>query len=232
MFALGFYDSCIIIINRNIISDYWEILFEKEGNAWGWQPSQSSELVSSDFKSNAVSDILITGIGYGRNAVPFLKRGIKVTGIEISSSAIKIAKDKQLNINFHRGSVLDMPFDDKLYQGLFSYSLLHLFNNKERNKILQLSYDALLPSGIMYFVVVSTTTEMYGEGEKLSNDYFKLNNGLKVFFYNSKSIEKEFSDFGLVDYWLIDEPITHIQNVKPLKCYMIKCIKPSGQLKY
>lgn len=170
-------------------------------------------------------NILIPGIGYGRNTTPFVDFGITVTGIEISVSAIRLGHERQPSIKVHQGSVLDMPFDDQLHEGLYCYSLLHLFNTLERKKILHLSYNSLLPSGIMYFIVVSTQAEMYGDGNKLSNDYYELNNGLKVFFYNSESIEKEFFDFGLADYWLIDEPIKHIKNASPLRCYMIKCIK-------
>lgn len=39
-----------------------------------------------------VKNILIPGIGYGRNAQVFRENGMSVTGIEISQTAIDLAK--------------------------------------------------------------------------------------------------------------------------------------------
>ncbi|WP_406600937.1 class I SAM-dependent methyltransferase [Mangrovimonas aestuarii] len=36
------------------------------------------------------------------------------------------------HINVYCGSVVDMPFDDKPYDGIFCYALIHLLNENER----------------------------------------------------------------------------------------------------
>ncbi|MET3196097.1 hypothetical protein ABID96_003065 [Bacillus sp. OAE603] len=38
---------------------------------------------------------------------------------EISQTAIDLARDNGLDINTFHGSVTDMPFEDKLYDGIF-----------------------------------------------------------------------------------------------------------------
>jgi SAM-dependent methyltransferase len=43
-------------------------------------------------KKYGLNKILIAGFGYGRNAKVFTDNGIKVTGIEISETAIDLAK--------------------------------------------------------------------------------------------------------------------------------------------
>jgi len=58
-------------------------------------------------------NILIPGFGYGRNAQVFRANGMAVTGIEISGSAIEIArKHYGNNMTIYQGSVTDMPFDE------------------------------------------------------------------------------------------------------------------------
>lgn len=59
--------------------------------------------------------MLIPGIGYGRNAQIFRDNGMKVTGIEISGTAIEMAKKHYgSDMTIYHGSVTDMPFDDQI----------------------------------------------------------------------------------------------------------------------
>ena len=61
------------------------------------------------FLEKKVKDILIPGIGYGSNAKVFIDSGINVTGIEISKTAIDLARQNGLNISIFHGSV-NKPF--------------------------------------------------------------------------------------------------------------------------
>jgi SAM-dependent methyltransferase len=167
---------------------------------------------------------LIPGIGYGRNAKIFVENGMNVSGIEISKTAIKLAKSKnRLDINIRHGSVTDMPFENQKYDGIFCYALVHLLNHWERRKFIKECYKQLEPKGYMIFTVISKKTSMYGSGKKLSTDRFQIMNGLNVFFYDDHSIKKEFGHYGLLDFNAIDEPIKHMDNEPPLKCILIKC---------
>ena len=206
------------------MSEFWEETFKSEKMIWGQEPSNSAILIKNFFLEHKVSDILIPGIGYGRNAKVFYDNAINVTGIEISKSAIELAqKNISKNIQIHCGSVTEMPFDTNKYEGIFCYSLVHLLNKYERKKFLLNCFNQLKPNSYMLFVVVSKKATMFGEGNKISKDRFKIQNGLKVFFYDEQSIKQEFSSFGLVSYKEIDEPIKHMVNEPPLKCFLIKC---------
>ena len=48
-----------------------------------------------------------------------------------------------------------MPFDNKLYDGIFSHALLHLLNEQEREKFIEDCYNQLKPGGYMIFTTVS-----------------------------------------------------------------------------
>lgn len=203
---------------------YWETLFDK-GRIWGSEPCTSAIIIAYFFKKYGIKKVLIPGIGYARNAPPFLRKGISIVGIEISNSAIELAKESGCNSIIHRGSVLHMPFDDTKYDGIFCYSLLHLFNKYERHKIIESLYNQLVNHGYMFCVVVSTKAEMYGRGRLLSKNRYEITKDLKVFFYDNSSVISEFINFGLVEFYQFDEPIKHIKNEPHLKCYIVKCQK-------
>ena len=206
-------------------TDYWESKFKEEGTAWKFEPSDSAIMTKNLFVANNINKILIPGVGYGRNAKLFVENGFQVTGIEISKTAIKLAKENGLNFKIHHGSITSMPFDKDKYDGIFCYATLHLLNKNERRKFLNACFSQLKNNGIMAFTVVSCKSNMYGLGKKLSNDRFEISKGLNVFFYNSESLTKEFSDFGLVEYKEIDEPIKYMVGYDPLKCLYVVCKK-------
>lgn len=208
------------------MKNFWESMFEEEKTTWGFEPSDSAIFTKDFFLENNAKEILIPGIGYGRNAKIFCDSGLNVTGIEISKTAIDLAKRTNgLDIKIHKGSVTEMPFDTKTYDGIFCYALIHLLNKNERKKFLKDCFRQLKPFGHMIFTVVSKNASMYGSGRQLSKDRFEIMNGLNVFFYDFESVRKEFGKFGLIDCVEISEPIKHMDNEPPLKCLLIKCQK-------
>lgn len=77
----------------------------------------------------------------------------------------------------------------------------------------------------MIFVVISTETSIYGEGTCVSKNRYRLQNGLKVYFYNKSSINKEFEKYGIIKCLEIDEPIKYMVGEAPLKFFLIVCKK-------
>ncbi|MFC0877450.1 class I SAM-dependent methyltransferase [Saccharicrinis sp. FJH2] len=208
------------------MNDFWESMFKKEKTTWGFEPSDSAIISKDFFLEKNAKEILIPGIGYGRNARIFCENGINITGIEISKTAIDLAKStNKFNIKIHEGSVTDMPFDTSIYDGIFCYALIHLLNQNERRKFLKDCFLQLKPNGYMIFTVVSKKASMYGKGKQLSKDRFEVMKGVGVFFYDSTSVKREFGKYGLVEFSEIDEPIKHMENEPPLKCILVKCKK-------
>lgn len=206
------------------MTEYWETSFKEMQTLWGFEPSDSAILSKDIFLDYKAKEILIPGIGYGRNAKIFCDNGIKVTGIEISKTAIDLAKSKsELDIDIYHGSVTEMPFDNKIYDGIYCYALIHLLNSQERRKFIKDCFNQLKPDGYMIFTVVSKQSSMYGNGKQLSTDRFEIMKGLRVFFYDTDSIKREFEKYGLIEFSEIDEPIKHMENEPPIKCFLIKC---------
>lgn len=207
------------------MTEFWESSFIENQTMWGFEPSDSAILTKDFFLEKEVKDILIPGIGYGRNAKVFIDNGINVTGIEISKTAIELARGNGLNINIFQGSVSDMPFDNKLYDGIFCYALIHLLNQDEREKFIKACYHQLKPGGYMVFTTISKEAPMFGKGKQLGEDYFEILEGVKMFFYDSTSINQEFGKYGLIEFSEIVEPHKNIENKPPFKFIMVTCQK-------
>lgn len=207
------------------MNEYWELKFRDIDTMWGFEPADSAIQVSDFFKTIGIQSVLIPGVGYGRNAKVFIDKGINVTGIEISESAIRLAKENIIDFLIHHGSVTQMPFDKNKFDGIFCYALIHLLNKKERKQFIINSFSQLRINGFMIFVVVSKKANMYGNGRQLSNDRYEMMKGLNVYFYDLDSATKEFRDYGLIEIKEIDEPVKHMENQPPLKLLMIKCQK-------
>jgi SAM-dependent methyltransferase len=207
------------------MTEIWESSFIENQMMWGLEPSDSAILTKDFFLEKKVKDLLIPGIGYGRNAKIFTDNGIHVTGIEISKTAIELARQNELNLNIFHGSVTDMPFDNKLYDGIFCYALIHLLNNRERDKFIKDCYNQLKPNGYMIFTTISKEAPMFGKGKQLGKDYFEIMEGIKMFFYDSDSIKQEFGNYGLKEFSEIVEPHKNMENKPPFKFIMVKCQK-------
>ena len=77
----------------------------------------------------------------------------------------------------------------------------------------------------MIFTTTSKNTGLYGHGRKISKDRFEIAKGLKAYFYDADSIVKEFSDFGLVEYLDIKEPVKFMKGEEPVKLKYVICRK-------
>ncbi|MBU2913175.1 class I SAM-dependent methyltransferase [Reichenbachiella agariperforans] len=202
------------------MTEFWEENFIEKQEMWGFEPSYSAVLTKDFFINKAIKNILIPGIGYGRNAQVFKNSGIDVTGIEVSKTAIEMAKKHYgSSMNIYHGSVSDMPFDNTQYDGIFCYALIHLLDSKDREKLVQDCYHQLSEGGYMVFTVISKEAPTYGKGTRIGQDRYELHQGAKIYFYDKESIHREFDKVGLFE-------ITEISENQPF--YLIKCQKASA----
>ncbi|NDV47148.1 class I SAM-dependent methyltransferase [Paludibacter sp. 221] len=208
------------------MTEFWESSFKEKQTMWGFEPADSASMAVELFRKNRLKKVLIPGFGYGRNAKVFIDNGLDVTGIEISETAIALAhKHFGDTMKAYHGSVNDMPFDNELYDGIFCYALIHLLNARERAKLIKNCYNQLTPGGYMVFVAVSKSYPTYGKGKKISKDRFETMPGVKLFFYDTESVKKEFGKYGLTDLVEISEPVKNMENKSPLKFWFVTCKK-------
>lgn len=208
------------------MTEFWETNFKDKQEMWGWEPAGSTYACLELFQKYAFHKILIPGFGYGRNARVFTDNGFHVTGIEISETAIEIAKNHFGDqVKVYHGSVSSMPFDKELYDGIFCYALIHLLSPGERIKLIQDCYNQLRPGGYMVFVTISKQDLRYGQGKPVRKDTFEAWPGLNLFFYDENSIHSDFGNCGLVEAEIIEERLKDFKDKPAQKFWYIVCKK-------
>jgi SAM-dependent methyltransferase len=207
--------------NESEKPEFWESAFGEKKEMWGFEPAKSAVLTKDFFVQKSVTNILIPGIGYGRNAQIFKEIGITVTGIEISKTAIEMArKHYGTDMVIYHGSVTDMPFNNDLYSGIFCYALIHLLNENERKKLILDCYNQLSENGYLVFTAISKEASTYKQGKFISKDRYEIFEGAQLYFYDKNSITSEFGKYGLFE-------ITEINESQPF--FLIKCKKGTNK---
>ena len=189
------------------MTEFWEAAFNKKQLMWGLEPTASALFARDYFARMGVREVLIPGVGYGRNVKAFLEHGMSVTGIEIAETAIALARSRLgLQIPIYHGAVANMPYDSRQYDGVFCYGLIYLLDGDGREKLIRDCHRQLTPGGHMIFTVISKKAPMYGQGARLGDDWYERLPNLKMYFYDAESVQREFGPYGLVEVSELDEP--------------------------
>ncbi len=203
------------------MTEFWEHHFREKQAMWGMEPTAAAQAAAASFAARGFKKILIPGIGYGRNARPFLDLGMQVTGIEISETAITLAeKNCGSSLKIYHGSATAMPFDTEIYDGIFCHALIHLLDEAERSRLIAACYTQLAAGGTMIFTTITKVSPTYGQGTAIGKDRFEQFGGVHMFFYEPETIEEAFGSYGLND-------ITTITESLPL--YAISCNKTAAE---
>jgi len=79
--------------------------------------------------------------GAGTNTVYMARKGFKVTGLDISSQAIKYARQKArragVEMRFIVGNTLDFPFEDEEFDFIFDMGCFHHILIQDREKFIE-----------------------------------------------------------------------------------------------
>jgi ubiquinone/menaquinone biosynthesis C-methylase UbiE len=123
--------------------DTWENFYSKTPlDKIPWQKSKDDFLVrmieSQKIKSGTALDL---GCGTGMKSILLAKNDFKVTGIDISETAINYAKEnakkENANVNFFVGDVTELNFlDDKKFDVILDWACFHCVPKDERGAYL------------------------------------------------------------------------------------------------
>lgn len=189
--------------------EYWERRFIKGGKIWGDRPSNTAFYALDLFKRHNLNKILVPGAGYGRNAKLFTDANLDVVGIEVSKSAINIAKKFDPKTRFFHGSVLDMPFKDEKYDGIYCFNVLHLFLKNARILFLSKCYNQLKIGGFAFFVVFSDKERSFGKGKQVEKNTFESKPGRPVHYFSESDLRKHFRKFSVIETGTIEDTENH-----------------------
>ena len=189
--------------------EYWNKRFLDGGKIWGEKPSKTAIYALELFKRQDLHKILVPGAGYGRNTKLFTDANFEVVGIEVSESAIKIAKNFNPKTQFFQGSALEMPFDDENYDGIYCYNVLHLFLIDDRISFLKKCHKQLRPKGYAFFVVFSDKERSFGKGKRIEENTYESKPWRPVHYFTEFDLKEHFKNFTVIETGIIEDTENH-----------------------
>ncbi|MGF7056419.1 class I SAM-dependent methyltransferase [Brassicibacter mesophilus] len=207
------------------MSSYWNKRYLAEEKVWGETPSKTAKHCLNLFSKYNIEKLLIPGTGYGRNSKLFSDKGYKVTGVEISEKACEIASKYDPSTKIYNGSVLDMPYDDEIYDGIYCFNVLHLFRLKERYEFIQKCKKSIKGSGLMFFTVFSDQEKSYGKGMEVEKDTFESKPSRPVHYFTEDDLIGHFKGMSIIDTFLIEDSEEHGEegvHIHKLRCICVQ----------
>lgn len=189
--------------------EYWDRRFLDGGTIWGDTPSKTANHALELFTRYKLKKILVPGAGYGRNTKLFTDANLEVTGIEISESALNIAKSFNPKTQFFQGSVLDMPFDDEKYDGIYSCNVLHLFLKDDRISFLRKCFKQLRTKGFVYFVVFSDKERSFGKGKRIEENTYESKPWRPTHYFTEIDLKEHFKEYLVIETGIIEDEEDH-----------------------
>jgi len=189
--------------------EYWDYRYGVEGKIWGEKPSITANHALNIFRKANIQSILVPGAGYGRHTLFFSNSGFEVTGIEISSVVVNIARQFDTLSHFYVTSVLDLPFQSRKYDAIYCFNVLHLFRQNERGIFLRGCERSLKKNGLMFFTVFSEKEEDFGKGVEVERNTFESRPGRPAHYFTEDDLRQHFARYVVNDIGIMKEPEDH-----------------------
>jgi 2-polyprenyl-3-methyl-5-hydroxy-6-metoxy-1,4-benzoquinol methylase len=163
------------------MKQWYEILFSNYAKKYDEESFTRGTMGECDFLEEEIGfdktlQILDIGCGTGRHSIELTKRGYKVTGIDLSESQLKRAREKaaaeSLNINFQQADARTLSFSEEfdlaimLCEGGFP-----LMETDEMNfEILKSAAKALKPDGKYIFTTLNGLFPIFNSLQEFYNE--------------------------------------------------------------
>ncbi len=184
--------------------NYWESIYQKPLDKLPWEitsiPTELDFVLSKNWikKDGRVLDV---ACGTGNYSFILAKKGFFVEGIDISETAISIAKSKSLNLDssyfrphFRSMDVFDIPFRFAgKFNLIFDYSLFHHIPHKDTIRYLSIMSNQLNQKGKYVLVCYSLDDS---SGQATATGKF----GNEIYYRSADEIRKSISGVKEIHY--------------------------------
>ncbi|MGH7740061.1 MAG: class I SAM-dependent methyltransferase [bacterium] len=125
-----------------------------------WEIGRPQSWVVELFDQEAFAgEVLDVGCGTGENALFLSSRGLSVTGVDFSRTAIEMAQEKavqrQASTRFRVGNALRLDLMKRKFDTVLDSAVFHVFTDKERPLYTESLAAVLRPGGVAYVVCFS-----------------------------------------------------------------------------
>jgi|SRR3989338_7434120 len=197
---------------KSFYEQFWKSLKGKfSEDSWHYSSNVPyltfSKLIRFLKKNKVEGSILDVGCGNGRNSIPCAKQGFKTYGIDISESALKIArknaKMNKVKVDFQVGSVLDLPYPQKFFEVVMDFGCLHHLRESQWKGYKENIKKVLKRNGYYYLLCFSRNSGYIPTfTPKTKEKNFTIRNGHFNRFFTRSDVEQLFGDtFEIVTYF-------------------------------
>lgn len=164
--------------------------------------------------------ILEVGAGTGAYSLYYAKLGYNVEALELSEDNLKVLKSKitpDMNINAVQGNALDLSrYEDNTFDiTLVLGPLYHIFDIKERQKVIEEAVRVTKKDGIIYFAFILTDLTILDWGFKRNNLVENFGKD-KMIDDNYKAINREEYVFYMSYLDEVKDLISANKNIEPI----------------
>ena len=191
---------------------WYETLFENAAKKYDKERFTKGTIGECDFIEKEIGHnkkikILDVGCGTGRHAIELTKRGYSVTGIDLSASQIKRAKEKatleNLDINFLVGDARQIPFNKEFDMAIMmcegGFPLME--TDEENFEILKSVTQAITTKGKIIFTTLNGLFPIFNSTNEFTKDKDKEttqfhNNNFNLLTFRDHFVTEFEDDFG------------------------------------
>jgi SAM-dependent methyltransferase len=175
----------------SMFSDLWEEYYRRKDYHWGGGPVPLPKL-----RKGAM--VLEIGCGTGNITIQALEMGYKVTGIDLSKTAIQTARERAKARGFNPDlDVMDILMDDlpdDVYDAVFLHHVLGSMWEEERAEAVRRAISALKPGGDISFIDFSVNDMRFGDGQMVEGNTFMKGTGFIQHFFTVEEVKVLFPD--------------------------------------
>lgn len=146
--------------------DFWDNYARENESRYNEEFAKFIKDLAISLRCNSVLEI---GCGTGIDLRLF-PENFSVSGVDLNDLALDMAKKQNSFINFKKGSITDLPFDDSSVDFIFTHKFLNCLNDEDLKK----GVDEMYRVGAKYIA----NCEMYDPNESKTEGVFTGRNML------------------------------------------------------
>ncbi len=157
------------------------------------------------------SRVLEVGCGNGKHLSALLNKGFEVHAIDVSPSAVKLAKERaeEFNASAHIsvGDACKLDFDDSFFDVVFVFHVMGHLSEDERRKAAREAFRVLKKGGTCFFRGFELADFRFAKGIEVEKNTFRRGTNVWVHYFSAEEAKKLFEGAGFkakslkVDKW-------------------------------
>lgn len=173
--------------NKKEFPDWDSFYKQNDVEVMPWYEKNLDLDLSEEIQFLKKGNFLDLGTGPGTQAIELAKKGFRVTGSDISRSAIEKARLSTKNVNFEIDDILNSKFESESFDYILDRGCFHVLSIDDRETYLNQIKRILKKNGIIFLKCMSKDEKNLPD-DKGPHKFFK--NEIVHYFQNDFDIKK------------------------------------------